>query len=79
LGLMISGRIGPSGGYSMPCMKYPGYSGFGEALYNGCSGFAEKWHGHLARDYWTSSAGCRCHAEPPRKDLYRKRSKSAAD
>jgi hypothetical protein len=24
VGLMISGRIGLSGGYSMPCMKYPG-------------------------------------------------------
>jgi hypothetical protein len=24
VGLMISGRIGPPGGYSMPCMKYPG-------------------------------------------------------
>jgi hypothetical protein len=23
-GLIISGRIGPPGGYSMPCMKYPG-------------------------------------------------------
>ncbi len=45
------------------------------SLPKGCSGFAEKWHGHLARDYWTSSAGCRCHAETPRKDLYRKRSR----
>ena len=24
VGLMISGRIGPPGGYSMTCMKYPG-------------------------------------------------------
>ena len=24
VGLMISGHIGPPGGYSMPCMKYPG-------------------------------------------------------
>jgi hypothetical protein len=24
VGLMISGRIGPPGEYSMPCMKYPG-------------------------------------------------------
>jgi hypothetical protein len=24
VGLMTSGRIGPPGGYSMPCMKYPG-------------------------------------------------------
>jgi len=24
VGLIISGRIGPPGGYSMPCMKYPG-------------------------------------------------------
>ena len=44
------------------------------SLHKDCSGFAEKWHGHLAGDYWTSSAGCRCHAETPRKDLYRKRS-----
>jgi hypothetical protein len=24
VGLMTSGRIGPPGGYSMPCMKYQG-------------------------------------------------------
>ena len=30
---------------------------FGEAFYKRYSGFADKWHGHLARDHWTSSAG----------------------
>ena len=42
-------------------------------------GYAEKWHGHLSRDHWTSSAGCRCHVvQMPmdqtrrRKDSYRK-------
>jgi hypothetical protein len=52
---------------------------FGEALHGCGIGFAEKWHGHLSRDHWTSSAGCRCHVvQMPmdqtrrRKDSYRK-------
>ena len=57
---------GPSPAYRRPQGRRWPLERFRRSFYNRYSGFAEKWHEHLARDRWTSSAGCRCHVVKPR-------------